>query len=143
MSGLAFPKPEKRQPKPRKPIQRSGRPARVRRTPRGKAIHAADLKWAKAIRESGPCAALGVMYGSLAEGYEVTHSVCYTPITAAHIVSRRYASTRTDPRNGMPLCLGIHSFFTAHPKEWEAFVVKKIGQKRLEALKAKAQGRAA
>lgn len=78
----------------------------------------------------------------LVEGTLYVHTIC-NALTAAHIVSRRYAATRTDPRNGLPLCLNSHRFFTSAPLAWDAFVVKVIGRERFEELKAKAQGRAA
>lgn len=135
-------KPPKRGPKPRKAIKRGSMPARVRKTASGRAKHAADIAWAKAVRESGPCAAKGVSVG-WTEYQErdlcvYVHTRC-NEITAAHVVSRRYSATRTDRANGLPLCLNAHRFFTEHPLAWEAFVIKTIGQERFAALKAKAQ----
>lgn len=127
-------KPPRRGPKPKRPIKRSSRPARVRKTASGKAKHAADLAWANAVRESGPCAA--ILSGVSWFGH---HSRCEGQIEAAHIVSRRYAGTRHDPQNGLPLCHGVHSFFTEHPRLWDAFVTQKIGADAYAQLKAKAQ----
>ena len=125
-----------------KPIARGKRPARVRKTASGRAKHAADLAWAKAVRGSGPCAALGYEYHNLLDPrgrpLPVAHHMCFSATTAAHIVSRRYAATRTEKRNGLPLCLRMHQWFTSHPLAWEAFVTQKIGAEAFAALKAKA-----
>ena len=63
----AQPKPAKRLPKARKPIRRSVRPSRVRETPSGAARRSADLIWAKAVRESGPCVARGTAHTIIVE----------------------------------------------------------------------------
>lgn len=134
---LAFPKPGPRPRKAKKPIQRRTRPSRVRKTAKAAAGRKADLAWAKAVRESGPCAALGVEFSwEFLTIVHVTEKCNW--ITAAHIVSRRYVATRTDRRNGLPLCFNAHLFFTANPKAWEAFAIKKLGQKAYDRLKAKA-----
>ena len=136
-------KPPRRGPKPKKPIARTSRPSRVRKSAAGRAKLAADLAWAKAVRESGPCAALGYEYHNLLDPrgrpLPVAHHMCFSATTAAHIVSRRYAATRTEKRNGLPLCLRMHQWFTSHPLAWEAFVTQKIGAEAFAALKAKAQ----
>lgn len=142
MSGLAIPKPAKRGPKPRRPIARTSKPARVRKTARGKARHAADLEWAKAIRESGPCAAQRARLlwaEDSSEGIFIyEHRMCFGQIEAAHILPRRYAATRTDRRNGLPLCHAAHSMFTRHPVAWALFVTNTIGKVAYGALKQKA-----
>lgn len=145
-------KPPKRGPKPKKPIKRSSRPARVRKTASGKARHSADIAWAKAVREIGPCAAIGERFPeewlhqwtdgtgqvrSDERTYFILHR-CEGQIEAAHIVRRGYAATRTDKTNGLPLCHWAHAWFTNHPLAWEAFVTKKIGAEKFSELKAKA-----
>lgn len=131
----AGPKPAPRIKKPKR------RPPRVSKRPSRQAELKADAKWAKAVGESGPCAALGIFVqwvDSFWNDAALNHGFCIGPITAAHVMSRRYAATRTDKRNGLPLCLTVHDFFTAHPIAWDAFVVEKIGRSRYEALRKKA-----
>jgi 5-methylcytosine-specific restriction endonuclease McrA len=43
-------------------------------------------------------------------------------LQAAHIISRSYGATRTDPENGLCLCAGCHLFYTNRPIEWEDWV---------------------
>jgi len=133
-------KPQPRPRKAKRPIARTSKPSRIRKTAKGKTKHAADLAWAKAIRESGPCAARGVLTlwndGKGPVAYR--HDICHGPIEAAHIVSRRYSATRTDLRNGLPLCHYVHAFFTSHPLAWDAFIAYKIGKTAYSTLKQKA-----
>lgn len=48
-------------------------------------------------------------------------------LTWAHIISRRYYSTRWDLDNALCLCLDCHRYYTDHPFEWEIWVRNKIG----------------
>lgn len=146
-------KPERRGPKPRKPIKRSSkpidrrsRPAAVRRTSSGKAKYAADLDWAKAVRAKGPCIARGIRLFSDTEwrvgelhGRMVTieHQRC-DELTAAHVIRRGYLATRHDIDNGVPLCFSAHSFFTRHPGQWEEFISRYLGAEKYEELRTKA-----
>lgn len=59
-------------------------------------------------------------------------------LQCAHIVSRRFAATRTDLENAFCLCAGCHMYFTHWPVEFGMFVEQKIGLSRYEALSAKA-----
>ena len=43
-------------------------------------------------------------------------------IQAAHIVSRRYHSTRYRLDNGVPLCAGCHRAYTSDPLGWKQFI---------------------
>lgn len=43
-------------------------------------------------------------------------------LQCAHIVSRRYLSTRWNPRNAVALCAGCHVFYTHRPIEWRVWV---------------------
>lgn len=60
-------------------------------------------------------------------------------LQCAHIVSRRYAATRTDENNAFCLCAGCHLRFTDHPFEWVKFVLAKIGVDGYDTLRAKAE----
>lgn len=138
-------KPVKRLPKPRKPLKRSSkpiarrsRPAAVRRTSSGKAKHSADLAWAKTVRAKGPCFALGKVYPAFRDGGLWRHSFCQGQIQACHIHSRRYLATRTDERNGVPMCAFMHDWFTARPKDWETWISDQIGPELYEELRQKA-----
>ena len=132
-------KPPRRLPKPRKPIRRTVRPSRVRKTPSGAARRSADLIWAKAVRESGPCAALQFPV-PLGDGW-CRHVRCSGQIEAAHGFGRTWPASRTDPANGFPLCHGAHRWFTEHPDAWTEFLKMKLGLEAYEALRLKAQGR--
>lgn len=143
MDHVTFPKPEPRGPKPKKRIARKSRPAKVRRTARGKANHAADLKWAKAVLAKGPCAAIGGWWlnvGGTVCGMQ--HRECAGRIDPAHVMSRRFLATRHDPGNGLPLCRRAHDWFTAHPKVWTAWLIETMGEAKYEALRVKALGHA-
>ena len=134
-------KSERRGPKPRKPIKRSttpikrrSRPAAVRRTSSGKAKHAADIAWSKAVRAKGPCIARGIQ---LFDGMDVIHHRC-DDLTAAHVISRRYLATRHDLDNGVPLCFSAHDFFTRNPERWIEFISIYLGAEKYEELRTKA-----
>lgn len=43
-------------------------------------------------------------------------------LQCAHIISRRYSSTRTSIRNAFCLCAADHRYFTDHPLEFAKFV---------------------
>ena len=43
-------------------------------------------------------------------------------LQAAHIITRSYGATRTDPLNGLCLCQGCHVFYTHRPLEWEEWI---------------------
>src|SRR3990167_389776 len=59
-------------------------------------------------------------------------------LQCAHIISRRYFSTRFDIENAIPLCQRCHFFYTYHPIEWENWIINRIGNKRFQELKRKA-----
>lgn len=104
-------KPEKRAPKPRKYIARGKRPAKIRKTPRGKQKKDADDLWAAIVKKPGKCYLCG------AEKY----------LQAAHGFPRRYLGTRHDLRNGWTLCRGCHKTMTHHPLAWDDFLRKELG----------------
>lgn len=59
-------------------------------------------------------------------------------LQCAHLISRRYAATRTDETNAWCLCAACHRRLTEHPDEHMAFVGETVGLAVFEALKAKA-----
>lgn len=87
--------------------------------PRGKATRLHALL----VRSRGACERCGSSDGSL---------------QCAHIVSRRYASTRTDETNAWCLDFRCHQRLTEHPNEHVAFAHQTHGVEGYEALLAKA-----
>src|SRR4030095_11917335 len=69
----------------------------------------------------------------------------YTPPTnalqCAHHFTRRIKATRGDPANALALCTGCHTYLDSNPYEKEAFWRSIIGDKRFDALAARAHGR--
>jgi len=59
-------------------------------------------------------------------------------LQCAHIISRRYATTRTDLANAFCLDAGCHLRFTEHADEWMAFIDRTIGRKKYAELKSRA-----
>jgi hypothetical protein len=55
-------------------------------------------------------------------------------LQCAHIISRRYAHTRTDLANAFCLCAKCHFRFTDWPLEFAGFVEQTIGLPAYEAL---------
>jgi hypothetical protein len=62
----------------------------------------------------------------------------YTPPTQAlhcsHFFGRRKESVRFDPDNCDCHCWGCHSYFEQHPEEHRQWKLKRLGQKRFDAL---------
>lgn len=71
----------------------------------------ADDIFSKLVRSSGQC-----------ENCQSTRD-----LQCAHIISRRYAHTRTNILNAFCLCAKCHIHFTAWPLEFADFVERKIG----------------
>lgn len=61
-------------------------------------------------------------------------------LECAHIISRRFALTRTMESNAFCLCSRCHMRFTEWPLEFAAFVVSKIGQDGYDRLRELAHG---
>lgn len=59
-------------------------------------------------------------------------------LQCAHIVSRRYHGVRYEFENAICLCAPCHMAFTHRPLEWEAYVIKQMGEERYLALKRRA-----
>ena len=64
-----------------------------------------------------------------------------TNLQCAHIVSRRYANTRTDLDNAFCLCAGCHRYFTEWPVEFHQFVESTIGIEKYAELRTRALSR--
>jgi len=116
----APPKPVKRV-RPRKPIARTSRPRKQRKTPRAKLKRMADKLWSEIVRSAGKCRICGST----------------ERLQAAHGFSRRYLGTRHDLRNGWCLCSGCHMASTHHPLMWDDFMRQELGD-LYEPLRAKA-----
>lgn len=89
--------------------------------PRGKA----DKLFSQLVRARGHCESCG-------------RSDPYS-LQCAHIVGRRYSSTRTDTRNAFCLCYTCHRRYTDHPDEWMDFIDGSIGRAEYNRLKRKAE----
>ena len=126
---LAFPKPEKRSPKPRKPIARSKRPARVRqRGNRGKLRELADDMQSLYVRH--------------AAGWKcwVCPSTEWQEMQAAHLFAKsEYRSGRYFIENVVCLCFRCHKLYTHRPATWTAYLQGRLGQERYEQLRAYCQ----
>lgn len=83
----------------------------------------ADELFSRIIRSKGRCEKCG--------------STAY--LQTAHIISRRYSATRTDPLNAWCLCAAHHRRFTDWPAEHYDFILDTIGLETYEALKRKAE----
>jgi len=108
-----------------KPAQRSRKPKRVirRKAKRKAKLHDADKLFSQYIRTR--------------DAWECRR--CRSPFTpqCAHIVSRRYRSTRFSPDNAVTLCHKCHLHMTWRPLEWEVWV-EEMFPGRLGILKARA-----
>ncbi len=104
------------------------------------------------VRAEGVCEAAG--YPLWKDGkQEFCNARCSCPefprkhlsgctLQCAHIVSRRYANTRTDEANALCLCARHHLHFTVHPVEWGQFVEGHIGRDAYAAIYRKAMAMA-
>lgn len=59
-------------------------------------------------------------------------------LQAAHLVSRRYHSTRWCMDNAVALCAGCHWRYTNDPLAWDRWCVERLGVDTFEALKTRA-----
>ncbi len=81
---------------------------------------------AQIVRARGACEACG------AEGVR---------LECAHIISRRYAHTRTDLENAVCLCSADHRYFTDYPIEFASFITRHLGQDKYDELYKKSMRR--
>lgn len=116
-------KPERRGPKPRKPIARRVRP-RGSRTPVALQEHRtleqrADRLWSFLVRHKSPLC---------------VRCHCRPTAQADHLISRRYRATRWSTEIGAPLCAGCHQLVTADTHEHVRLAVLVLGAGRWELL---------
>lgn len=84
-----------------------------------------DTLFSKIIRSRGVCESCG--------------ESDYRKLQCAHIISRRYSSTRTDEFNAYSLCWTCHRRFTDWPREFSHFITETIGSDKYEELSRKSQ----
>ena len=86
---------------------------------------AEDRKWSLAVKERDgwTCRRCGRSYMKGDNG-----------LNAAHIMERSYHQTRTDPDNGIALCVGCHSWFDDHKIAGIKWVTELLGQERIDEL---------
>jgi len=60
-------------------------------------------------------------------------------LQCAHIISRKYAQTRTDLDNSFCLCASCHMYFTDNPVEFGQFTIEQIGEANYTELLRKRQ----
>ena len=60
-------------------------------------------------------------------------------LQCAHIISRKYAQTRTDLDNAFCLCASCHMYFTDNPVEFGQFTIDQIGETNYTDLLRKRQ----
>jgi hypothetical protein len=103
----------------------------VKRSPKLRARDKADALFSLIIRAEGQCRACGYRCPCL--DAPVRHSADCR-LQCAHIVSRRYAATRCDVTNAIPLCSADHHRFTLNPDAWRAWVDEHVGADRWHLL---------
>lgn len=103
---------------------KKGKPIRHTKITKKALRERCDKLFSMAIREKGECERCGSTY--------------YPDLQCAHIISRKYLSTRWDWDNAFCLCKGCHYWGHGNPVEWELFVEDKIGPKKHAALKKRA-----
>jgi len=91
---------------------------------------AADAAWSLMIRERA---------GFNCERCGAWHLRDSRGLHAAHIFSRAIKKTRCDPANGIALCYGCHSWAHRNPLDFHAWVKKKLGKRKYEALERRAR----
>ena len=62
----------------------------------------------------------------------------YSKLTCAHIVGRRYSSTRTSLNNAFSLCYSCHRKYTDWPREFSHFITDSWAADIYDELKARA-----
>lgn len=95
-----IPKPPKRGPKPRKPIARTSRPAKVRHTVRGAEKASLNALWSTVVMATSPVCRL-CLYKKATD--------------PAHLWPKSTApAIRHHPKNGVPLCRACHTYMDSH-----------------------------
>lgn len=132
MAGFALPKPEKRGPKPRKPILRSAPPRRsakrlprVTQTERGKEESRLNALFSRVIRSRMPYCR-----------FAVRHPDELRPATdAAHLFPKgAYPRLRWDLRNAVGACRECHDYMGANKAELDAFMRLRLNVREREDL---------
>ena len=83
----------------------------------------ADRLFSLQIRAYGECEAAG---------YQIE---CSSTLQCCHIISRRYAWTRTYEANAVCMCAAHHLFFTSRPVEWGQWVLDNRGEDVYEKIR--------
>lgn len=86
---------------------------------------------AQIVRARGECLACAMFWRPMPESS--------SRLECAHIISRRYASTRTSLDNAYCLCSAHHRRFTEWGKEFAAFIDATIGDAEYARLRARAE----
>ena len=89
----------------------------------------ADRLFSLQIRAFGECEAAGHKFD------------CSTKLECCHIISRRYAWTRTYEPNAVCMCSAHHRWFTANPVEWGKWVLDNRGEDVYEDILRRSQRR--
>lgn len=108
--------------KARKPIKRTTRPRKVRKTSLAKLGRACDKLWSQIVRRSGKCEVSG-------------KSAPEVVLQAAHGFSRRYLATRWNLLNGFCLSAAAHVYYTHRPLEWDEYLHTAWGDSVYEELR--------
>src|SRR6267143_5144406 len=85
-----------------------------------------DQLFSEIIRSDGSC-----------EAWLFDDRQCSQQLHPAHIISRRFNSTRTDLRNGFCLCAAHHRYFHDFPRQFSRFITTTWAQDYYDELYAK------
>lgn len=128
---MKFPKPAKREPKPRLPIRRSKRPAPLRvRASRGELRELADNFMSLYVRHKAGWTCW------------VCTSRRWEEMQMAHLFAKGpYPNGRYLEQNVRCLCKRCHRLYTDRPEEWRELLIEKLGEAEYQALWAVVQVR--
>lgn len=98
---------ERRTPLKRAAIKRKPPKKKPKKPTRKTLKNRADRLWAQRIKEGGVCQLAGI-----------DEVECKGNLEAAHIIGRRFHSTRFDLQNGRAICQGHHWYYTRRPEAW-------------------------
>lgn len=137
MTGLAFPKPAKRGPRPRKPIARTSRPSRIRRTVRGREQAILNTLFSVVVRLRDPFCEIERCNTGAADGSRGVwgRGIPDFSTDAAHLFGKgAHPKIRWDLRNAVGACRACHSYMTRRPKEWAGWLRDHLHVATFEAL---------
>lgn len=123
-----LPKPEKRGPKPRKPIRRT--------KPRRPARMAGLFLWRQRQKL---CDDLFSLYVRIRDGNKCRLCESTFRVQCMHLISRRYFGCRHLPENGWAGCARCHRRYTSDPLGWDALCEAAVGPVEWAKRKAEAQ----